>query len=161
MDRRSYLATVSASLAVSGCLEALGGDRDTATDTGAPTGETSTHDLYVENFDAVRYTAAVAVRDLADDTVVLDATYEVPDERGFYVPDVLETDRTYEISIDLTDGPAETVEQAVGPCNGEGDSQNVGAWIRDSDVTYHQDNCDEIRVGVDLEYADHERFVVE
>jgi hypothetical protein len=46
-------------------------------------------------------------------------------------------------------------------CKGEGDSRNVGVWIRDGEIEYRQDNCDEILVGTKLSYADHERFIVE
>lgn len=172
MNRRSFLAigTAAASLGTAGCLGAL--DRrlesDPATDAeprypddrDVPA-DATTHHLFVENFDETSHVVALTVRGAADGALVWQATYEAPDERGFVVPDLLVDGRTYDLATAVEDGPRATVEQSVEPCDGEGNSRNVGVWIEDGGIEYRQDNCDEIIVGAKLSYADHERFLVE
>lgn len=118
----------------------------------------STHHLFVENFDPEPHVVELTVV-CADGALVWRNTYEAPDERAFYVPDILVEGRTYEIALAIRDGPRATTEQAVEPCPHEGDSRNVGIRIKDGTISFEQDGCDELRVGAELPSGDHERFV--
>lgn len=170
MKRRSYLAVGVAlgSSSTGGCLAYLTGRDDPWTredpcypdDCGVPA-DAATHDLYVENYDDVSSTVTVTVVRKGDEALIWRSTYEVPAERGFYVPGVLVADRTYDITVELDDEQA-TVEQAIKPCppRYEAGSANVGARIEDGAITYHRDSCDEIRVGL-RSAENHEQFVVE
>lgn len=168
MNRRAVLAL--SATAVGGVAGCLGGVDASGLDGGAdplyPAGrevpaDAATHDLYVENFDDTSYLATVSVVRSGDGALVWEATYEALDRRGFSIPGMLVGGRTYEITVDVKDGGRATTEEAMESCPHDGGSRNVGAWIEDAEVTYRRDHCDEIRVGAQLSYADHERFVVE
>jgi hypothetical protein len=172
MNRRTLLSigTAAASLGTAGCLgevnRRLESDSTTKAEQRYPDNrnvpaDAATHDLFVENFDETERVVTLTVRRASDDALVWQNVYETPDERGFVVPDLLVAGRTYELATTVDDGRRATVEQSVEPCPGEGGSRNVGVWIEDGVVTYRQDNCDEILVGVKLSYADHERFIGE
>lgn len=169
MNRRTVLA-LGATAAVGGVAGCLGGLASDGRDANAaplyPDGrsvpaDAATHDLYVENFDDTSYLATLSVVRSSDGALVWEATYEALDRRGFVVPDVLVGGRTYEITVDVEDGGRATTEETMESCPHDGGSRNVGAWIENAEVTYRRDVCDEIRVGAQLSYADHERFIVE
>lgn len=120
----------------------------------------STHHLFVENFDPEPYVVTLTVV-RSDEALVLRNTYEAPDGRAFYVPDLLVDGRTYRITLAIQDGARATTEQDVEPCPHEGDSRNVGIRIDDGAIAFEQDNCDELTVGAELQSGDHERFIRE
>lgn len=171
MNRRSVLGSgcgIVASLA--GCLAAtdgLGGDESDSDEPIYPDdrdvpAEADMHDLYVENFDRVAHDVTLAVVRTTADALVLRAAYEAPDRRGFSIPDLLVEGRTYEITLDVTDGPASTDTRPIEACqNPHGGSKNPGIWIEDGSITFEQDDCDEIAVGAKLDYGAHESFLVD
>lgn len=173
MNRRSYLALAGGTVAtgLAGCLEAapFGGGSAARTDDdprypddrNVPA-DAETHDLYVENYDDVVHDVTLAVVRTTDDALIWRADYEAPDRRGFSVPELLVEDRTYETTLTVADGPEASDTRTIEACpNPNGGSKNVGIWIEDGTITVRQDNCDVIRVGANLNYGDHESFVVD
>lgn len=173
MNRRSFVATGCGAVvaSVAGCLGAAEfGDDSAPGPDGTPLypderdvpSEAETHDLFVENFDDVVYDVTLSVVRPSDEALVWRAAYEAPDRRGFSIPDLLVEGRTYEITLDVADGPEASDTRTIEACrNPHGGSRNVGVWIEDGSVTFEQDICDELRVGAELNYGDHESFVVE
>lgn len=166
MNRRTFLGlgATTVALGLAGCT--VLGDRQAADplypdDRDVPAG-TATHDLYVENYEGTAHTVALTVVRASDDALVWRNTYEALGERGFSIPDLLVTGRTYEITADVTDVGRSSSSQSIEECP-HGGSRNVGVWIGHggTPVAFRQDNCDEIRVGADLSYGDHEQFVVD
>lgn len=171
--------TKTVAVGLAGCLQALeagdGGpsrsdedplypdDRDVPDDAG-------THDLYVENYDDVVHEVTLSVVRASDDALVWRAVYDAPDRRGFSIPDLLVGGRTYEVTLDVTDGPGASNTRTIEACSNseggsetrsDGGSKNLGVWIDGGTITFEQDNCDEINVGVRLNYGDHESFIAE
>lgn len=163
MHRRSFLVGCVSTLplSVAGCLESLSAEETPrypdARDVDA---DTPTHDLYVENYDAVSHVVTLSVTRAGDGALVWRRTYEAPDGRAFYVPDLLVTGRTYDVELAIRSGAEATERVPIEPCPHAGDSRNVGVRIRDGSITYRQDNCDEITVGADLAAGDHEQFAL-
>lgn len=160
MDRRRLLGGGVGLLASGlagyvGMLASGGGPPQSATDT--PDGTPETHDLYVENFDAVRYVVDLTVRRADGRVPLVDATYEVPDDHGFYVPDVLVEGGSYEVVLAVDGRDPAAFEPTVEDCPGDGGPMNVGLWIDDRSVALRQDDCDGTIVGT-LPNADHETF---
>jgi hypothetical protein len=171
VNRRSLLAAGASALSfgVAGCVGALdprgGDDRWAGVEPRYPDdrrvlADADTHHLFVENADATAYSLALTVvrTDGAEETLVWRATYRAPDERGFEIPDVLVTGRSYRVTAAIENGDRATVERAIEPCPHEGGSRNVGVWIEDATVSFDEDVCDEIAVGTTLPIGDHESF---
>ena len=174
MNRRNVLALGATTvIGFAGCLDTLdprdprdetdpwaGVEPRYPTDREVPS-DASTHHLFVENANEDLPVITLTVVRVGDDELIWRNTYQMPDERGFEIPDLLVDGRTYKITLAFENGDRTTTERAVEPCPHEGGSRNVGAWIENGDVTFHQDSCDEIHVGASLPIGPHERFIVE
>lgn len=138
--------------------------------------DASMHHLYVENFDEESYPVTLTVVRPDDEVLVWRAAYEAPDGRGFEIRDLLVDGRTYEIALAIDEGERSTTELTIDPCqigvpatgtedeptprSEGGGSRNVGVWIEHGAVSFHQDICDEIRVGR-LPIGNHDYFMVQ
>ncbi|MFQ3318812.1 MAG: hypothetical protein ACI8UR_000735 [Natronomonas sp.] len=164
MKRRTMLSAGAAALTagLAGCSAALGAPTDGEQQPLYPDRRTiparaTTHHLFVENADAESHVGTLTVTRTSDDALVWRGTYEIPDERGLEIPDLLVEGRTYEIALDVDGGPRETTIQNIEPCPRSG-SRNTSAMIADGSIRFQQDNCDAISVPT-LPTGPHEGFL--
>jgi len=164
MHRRTVLAGATAAIGgIAGCLGSA--EENEESQDVPPDGiDGGTHRFYLANLDAERRRVELSVSDTDAERYVIDGTYDVPDERGAEFARVAKESVEYEVAVTVANGVSMTKTWAPAPCpTPGGGSRNAVVRIRPSatELTYAEDNCDEITAGTSVPFGSASEFVVD
>lgn len=179
LSRRRVLAGATGVVgAIAGCLGiGSGDDGSDSGDDGPDSGDGGSgadvppdgigdgkHRFYLANLDDDTHRVELSVYDTFAEEYVIDGRYELPDERGAEFAPVAGVEIRYDVEVDVVDGGSTTVEWIAGSCEEYGNgSQNAVVRIQPgaTELTYVEDNCDELVAGASVPFAPASEYFVD